>query len=377
MPVSSLRVFSASWPGKVEPWRARFIRDLHLDLSGEFDTDVIAPAIHAEDPIEEQDQRLRVRRFRYLSGGKAPRQGGMGFLTALSWLLAGRKALRNWKHVSDHGVTLVHWGVPGAFLASSYCHSRKNPLVVWCHGSDVHRHGRRFPGSWLLRKGLSGAHKILAASEEMARELKQQHGIREVEVLPVGIDEAFRGPAPVSREGAGLRLLWVGERIESKGYGRTLRGIQKAIDRGAVLTLEAIGDGPMTGVNGYTPQLSGPKDPRGVREAMDRAGMLLLPSHGEGTPLVVQEAKARQLPVAATEVGGIPDLYQGDQGWFPLTPDCDEVVESEICDLLVRLSQNPQVIEEKRRQLREPAVPVLFRRDSSRRLAEILQEVCS
>ncbi|MGB1398388.1 MAG: glycosyltransferase, partial [Planctomycetota bacterium] len=95
------------------------------------------------------------------------------------------------------------------------------------------------------------------------------------------------------------------------------------------------------------------------------------------TPLVVQEAKARQLPVAATEVGGIPDLYHGDEGWFPLTPDCDEVVESEICDLLIRLNQNPQAIEDKRRQLRDPAVPILFRRDSSRRLAEILQEVCS
>ena len=110
MPVSSLRVFSASWPGKVEPWRARFIRDLHLDLSGEFETDVIAPGIHPEDPLEERDHGMRVRRFRYLSGGKAPRQGGMGFLTALSWVAGGAQGSakleaypRSWSHPGSLG----------------------------------------------------------------------------------------------------------------------------------------------------------------------------------------------------------------------------------------------------------------------------------
>lgn len=376
MSVPSLRVFSASWPGKIEPWRARFIRDLHLDLSRQFDTEVIAPAIHPEDPLEEQDEGIRIRRFQYRSGGKSPRQGGLGLVQSCSWLLAGRKALRSWNETSEKGVTLVHWGVPGAFLAAPNCHAENNPLVVWCHGSDVHSHGRRFPGSFLLRKGLKSAQRILAASREMADELQQHHGVGEVEVLPVGIDEAFQAPATVGRNGSGLQVLWVGERIESKGYGRTLRGVQQARDRGVSLTLEVIGEGPMTGWGDFTPRLSGQKDSRGVREAMDRADLLLLPSHGEGTPLVIQEAKARKLPVAATAVGGIPDLYDQQQGWFSLEPGEDSAVESEICNLLLELDQNPQQLIEKRKQLDQPAVPVLFRQQSSQRLAEILQEVC-
>ena len=54
-----LRVLTASWPGKKEPWRARFIRDLHLDLAADFDTELIAPQVHREDLLEEQDGPFR------------------------------------------------------------------------------------------------------------------------------------------------------------------------------------------------------------------------------------------------------------------------------------------------------------------------------
>lgn len=376
MSVPSLRVFSASWPGRAEPWRARFIRDLHVDLSGDFETEVIAPAIHREDPLEEQVGGIQIHRFRYLSGGKAPRQGGLGLLQSCSWMLAGRRALRRWRRSPGQGVTLVHWGVPGAYLAASTCDTESHPLVVWCHGSDVHTHGRRFPGSFLLKKGLKSARRVLAASQQMADELKRVHGVEEVEVLPMGIDETFRVPATVGRGASGLKLLWVGERIESKGYGRTLRAVQKAQEQGISLSLEVIGEGPMEGWNGYTPKILGHQDPRGVREAMDRADLLLLPSHGEGTPLVLQEAKARQLPVAATTVGGIPDLFEESRGWFPLSAAEDPVVEGEIVDLLSRIDQNGELLNEKRQELRVSRIPVTFRQDSSRRLAEILQEVC-
>ena len=96
----------------------------------------------------------------------------------------------------------------------------------------------------------------------------------------------------------------------------------------------------------------------------------------QDTPLVLQEAKARQLPVAATTVGGIPDLFEESRGWFPLSAAEDTVVEGEIVDLLSRIDQNGELLNEKRQELRVSRIPVTFRQDSSRRLAEILQEVC-
>ncbi|MAJ29040.1 hypothetical protein CBD41_06575 [bacterium TMED181] len=375
MPVPALRVFSASWPGKIEPWRARFIRDLHVDLSKDFKTEVLAPAVHPEDPLEEEHDGLKLRRFRYRSGGKSPRQGGLGLLESCSWILSARKALKKWGGPATKGVTLVHWGIPGAFLASSFCDPVTNPMVVWCHGSDVHRHGRKAIGAHLLRSGLRSAQRVLAASQEMADELEKAHGIQGVEVLPVGIDDVFQMPAKVGRRNPGLKLLWVGERLESKGYGRVLRGVQKAQDHGVPLTLDVIGEGPLTGTADFVPNLHGARDSRGVCEAMDLADLLLLPSHAEGTPLVIQEAKARSLPVAATPVGGIPDLFEGDLGWFSLQSKEEDALESEICDLLVQLDQSPELLQQKQQQLRKSSIPVIYRKQSGERLAAILQEV--
>ncbi len=375
MSVPTLRVFSASWPGKVEPWRARFIRDLHKDLSQDFETSVLAPAIHQEDPLEEQDGDLKIRRFRYRSGGKSPRQGGAGIVESVSWMLSGRRALQQWKMDQRNSVTLVHWGVPGAFLAAPFCDEINNPMVVWCHGSDVHNHGRGFWGSFLLRRGLKSATRVLAASAELADELKRKHGVPAVEVLPVGIDATFQSPAIVGRRSAGLQILWVGERVESKGYGRALRGVQRAAEKGVSVSMEVIGDGPLKGVGNFTPNLRGVIDSRGVREAMDQADLLLLPSHGEGTPLVVQEAKARNLPVVATPVGGIPAMFEGDQGWFALNSSGETELEAEICDLLSMLERDADALAQRRQQLAESSIPVQYRRQSADRLTEIIQEL--
>ena len=346
-----------------------------MDLSNDFDTEVLAPAIHPEDPLEEEFEGVKLRRFRYRSGGKSPRQGGLGLIESCSWILSGRKALKKWGGKSAKGVTLVHWGVPGAFLASSYCHPVTNPMVVWCHGSDVHRHGRNPLGAFLLRKGLRSAKRVIAASQEMADELEKTHGIPDVEVLPVGIDDVFQAPATMARRSPGLKLLWVGERLESKGYGRALRGVQRAQDHGVPLSLDVIGDGPMTGTRDFIPNILGPRDSRGVREAMDLADLLLLPSHAEGTPLVIQEAKARCLPVAATPVGGIPDLFEEELGWFSLLSKAEDSLEAEICELLIKIDQRPELLQQKQQQLRETSIPVTYRKQSCERLAAILQEV--
>ncbi|OUU25574.1 MAG: hypothetical protein CBC13_01865 [Planctomycetia bacterium TMED53] len=377
MAVPKLRVFSASWPGKVEPWRARFIRDLHADLAHEFETQVIAPAVHPDDPTEEQDGNLRVRRFRYRSGGKSPRQGGVGLVQSCSWMLAGRKELKKWQSEQFDGVTLVHWGLPGAFLAAPFCNPEKSPMVVWCHGSDVHRHGRGILGSFLLRRGLKSAVKVMAASAEMASELKSLHGVSDVEVLPVGIDSVFQAPAKIGRKEARLQALWVGERIESKGYGRALRGVQQAVARGVSVSLEVIGEGPLTGFRDYIPTLRGSVDSAGVREAMDRADLLLLPSHGEGTPLVIQEARSRNLPVAATPVGGIPDLFEAENGWFPLNAKSETDLESEICDLLALLENQPEILQKCRQDLENSSIPIQYRCNNTDRLTEIFREVSS
>ena len=370
-----LKVFSASWPGTIEPWRARFIRDFHEELSSRFETEILAPAIHPKDSVEEQDGPLSIRRFRYFSSGKSPRSGGAGPLASMSWVLSARRSLKRWSRSDSKNVILVHWAVPGALLVSSWAKKHGIPVVVWCHGSDVHVHGRKRVGSWFLKKGLQEATKVLAVSADMAQELEDRHQISGVEVLPVGIDPLFREPGTISRKNPGLQVLYVGERIESKGYGRPLRAVQSAVEKGLDVRFHVIGEGPMTGCGSYEPILYGAKDLKEVRRAMDSADLLLLPSHGEGTPLVVQEAIARQLPVAATPVGGIPDLFRDESGWFNLSEAGDVAIEKQLTSLLRELTDRPELLVQKREDLRPEGQKVIFREDSAHRMAQILCEV--
>ena len=372
----ALRVLTASWPGLREPSRARFIRDLHLDLAADFDTEVVAPRIHDEDPLDQIDGPLKVRRFRYRSEGRSPRQGEMSLLAKVSWMQGMHGAACRWKPLTQPSVILTHWAVPAAAVARRNARRLRCPYVVWCHGSDIHRYGRTALGKTLLKMGLSSADRILAASDEMAKELHDRHRLTGVQVLPVGIDpefiEAPRSAAPAYP----IRLLWVGERIASKGYLRVLKAVREAVQRGASLSLEVIGEGPLERLDdAQRIDVRGNQSIPEVRAAMDRSHLLLLPSDSEGTPLVIQEAIARNLPVAATPVGGIPALYSGSDGWFALQGDRDEEIRESLAGLLVQLAADPQTLVSARQQLEKQDKDRFSRRRCGDSIKAVLSEV--
>ncbi|MEE2856159.1 MAG: glycosyltransferase [Planctomycetota bacterium] len=371
-----LRVLTASWPGQREPWRARFIRDLHIELAQHFDTEVIAPRIHAEDLTVEQDGPIEVRRFSYRSGGRSPRQGGAGPIAAFSWWRSMRREVRRWKPLDTPAVILTHWAVPAAPVARHNASRLDCPYIVWCHGSDVHRHGRTRLGAYLLRKGLSVADRVLASSEPMARELRDRHHIKRVDVLPVGIDPAFIETAPVNSPEPPLKLLYVGERIESKGYLRVLHAVENARLQGAKLSLEVIGEGPLSTIDSHHEVvLRGALTSAEVLEAMDRSHLLLLPSLAEGTPLVVQESMARGLPVAATAVGGVPDLFGEGGGWYPIDGSDDAEVCASLSRLIQELSLDSSSLEQARLALQMQDTARFSRRVCGETLRKIITEV--
>ena len=373
-----LRVLTASWPGRKEPWRAQFIRDLHLELADEFDTEVIAPRIHEEDPLEEDDGPLRVRRFRYRSGSKAPRAGGGGPIAALSWLLSAYRESRKWQRDQIPSLVLAHWAVPTAIIARRCARRLGCPFIVWCHGSDVHHYGRTGIGARLLRTGVESADRVLAASKPMASELMDRHHVSAVELLPIGIDSIFLDrPVRVSPT-MPLKLLWVGERIESKGYHRVLDAVEGARQEGVSVALEVIGGGAGNPRERHQDhQIRGPQSPVEVVAAMDRSHLLLLPSKGEGTPLVIQEAIARGLPVAATPVGGIPELFPGGAGWFPIAGKNEQEICTRLRDVIVEVAAKPEMLESASSALMERDISSLSRQCCADRLRTIVSEVLS
>lgn len=80
-------------------------------------------------------------------------------------------------------------------------------------------------------------------------------------------------------------------------------------------------------------------DRASLRAALQRASLLALPSLEENCPMVVLEAMAAGLPVAAANVGGVPDLVQHETTGLlfdPLNPDS-------IAQAIRRLLVDPQL----------------------------------
>jgi teichuronic acid biosynthesis glycosyltransferase TuaC len=85
-----------------------------------------------------------------------------------------------------------------------------------------------------------------------------------------------------------------------------------------------------------------------VLEYMTAADVLVLPSYAEGIPGVIKEAALCNLPVIATNVGGIPELIAEDTGWVikPKSP-------GEIRKAILEVKNNYPVAMEKATRLKK------------------------
>jgi glycosyltransferase involved in cell wall biosynthesis len=150
------------------------------------------------------------------------------------------------------------------------------------------------------------------------------------------------------RPGAGppsesLRLLFVGRLIPQKRADRFLR-LVSAVARvlpGRRVEARIVGDGPYrAALENVRDELHLDPDQVQFVGAMDDvaplyawADVLVLTSDYEGTPNVVLEAMASELPVVATAVGGVPDLLCRGGGLM-VRPES----EDELCNAVARLA---------------------------------------
>ncbi|MGA1779500.1 MAG: glycosyltransferase [Planctomycetota bacterium] len=330
-----LRVVTAAWPSPYAPFRARLLQELHLALGAGFPAEILAPRVHRDDPLDEERQGLRVRRFSYPTRGHGVRADGIGPIGALRYLLSARATARRiWRprgaagpdSTEERGIVIGHWVVPTGWIAREVSRRLDWPLILYAHGSDLNRYGKGRVGRRLVQQALRSARLVIAASEPLAEEVRRlgPTGLR-VEVLPIGVSSEFlseetgtAAPMPDSAPPP-LRVLFVGDRLPAKGADLLEEAALRAIQRGATLSLTWIGDGPADAEH-TVGERRGPCGPKEIAAAMRDAHLLVLPSLSEGTPVVLQEAIACGLPWAATPVGGIPDLHRSYPGGL-LLPD--------------------------------------------------------
>ncbi len=194
----------------------------------------------------------------------------------------------------------AHYGLCG--IVASLSGAR--PLVVSLMGSDLYL-------SWAMRFWMRLFSRFFWAativkSQKMFRLIRNP----KAQVVPNGVDlELFREiPREEAREKLGFMLprnvLWASNPVRKvKNYS---------------LAREACGL-----LNSHETELRVVKDadPREMVLYFNAADVLLLTSHWEGSPNVVKEALACNIPVVSTPVGDVEDLISGVEGCSVCAPN--------------------------------------------------------
>ncbi|MDA8369347.1 MAG: glycosyltransferase family 4 protein [Nocardiopsaceae bacterium] len=240
--------------------------------------------------------------------GGGPRPGrDTAAVVRLRALLAGADA------VHAHGLRA------GALCALA----RVRRLVVTMHNAPPAVEGPSslvFPV--LQRIVARRADAVLGVSGDLVRRMRAC-GARRVELAVVTAPPM--APAKRTREEVRSELGVAGERpvllvvarlAEQKGLDVLLEAAPAITPAGPAPLIAVAGDGPLKkelstriDAEGLPVRLLGHR--ADIPDLLAAADMFVLPSRWEGPSLVIMEALRAGLPVVATRVGGIPDLYAG------------------------------------------------------------------
>jgi glycosyltransferase involved in cell wall biosynthesis len=191
------------------------------------------------------------------------------------------------------------------------------PAVYTPHGGSLHHawaspKGAAYLGAerLLLRRGQG----LLFVCEFERRLFEQKIGLGGLpfRVVHNGLwPEEFEPVAPAP---AATDILFIGELRELKGVGDLLAAMAELSSSWRPLTATIVGDGPdrprfekqaqglgLSGRVKFAGQMA-------ARPAFALGRLLVVPSHAESFPYIVLEAAAAQVPMIATNVGGIPEV---------------------------------------------------------------------
>jgi glycosyltransferase involved in cell wall biosynthesis len=344
-----LLVVTAAYPSPAEPERAVSVENLHRALlaesNGALALTVVAPRVRRSDPARESRHGIEVRRFRYPSGSRRLKEhdglpwARLSVYVASAWGTTLWEARRGLYHA-----ILAHWVLPSGLVAKLAQGVLGLPLVLFAHGSDLHRFaGRSRAATQLLRFAARGAALFCAVSRELAGIARRQLGVAEerLRVLPMGVGEEFSpGDREAERARLGLdgrrHLLYVGDLTAEKGVGDLLAAAGSLAARGVDFELHVAGRGALERALEGAPRVHrlGSVPQHELARWYRAADLLVVPSHAEGAPLVVMEALACGLPVVATRVGGIPELVGDGRTGVLVEPQRPEELAERIAALL-------------------------------------------
>jgi glycosyltransferase involved in cell wall biosynthesis len=233
---------------------------------------------------------------------------GMALLRLAAWSLRGRGRIVH-----------VHSTVRGSMyrkaLVVVLARALRRRIVLHIHSGpgDVasFRRGLGRAGAGLLRLSLRRADRVLAVSAASAAELEEAFDLPGIEVVPNAAPPIPPTPPAAGRDG--LLAVFLGGFANPVKGGTTMLGAVESIEPGE-LRLVLAGPGDLPGAGEALVEARPDVEWRGwlageERErVMGEASIFVLASSSEGLPVALLEAMSAGLAIAATEVGGVPDV---------------------------------------------------------------------
>lgn len=229
------------------------------------------------------------------------------------------KAVRRLSAAHDVDVVHGHGAKGGAYARLT---GRTKAIRAYTpHGGSLHYR----PGSALgliyltLERALMPRTELFLFESAYGRDVFERNvgqPRNAVRVVHNGVsDEEF---APIERAPDAMDLVFVGELRTLKGVDVLIDALGHLHERGRDVSATIVGDGPDASAFKRRAEALGPRTtirfPGALpaRSAFAMGRILVVPSRAESLPYVVLEAAAAGLPIIATAVGGIAEIFGPD-----------------------------------------------------------------
>ena len=210
-----------------------------------------------------------------------------------------------------------HGAKAGAFLRMK-ARSKGTIRVYTPHGGSLHYPRNTFKGALYsrLERALMDSTDLFLFESAFARDTYQR-----TIGIPTGLVRCvFNGVTadefdPVARAADATDIVYVGEFRHIKGADLLIDAVARLHSDGKPVTLTLAGDGEeLQNLKAQIQKLGLTEAVRFIGHVKARYGfskgkLLVVPSRGDSMPYVVIEAAAAGIPMAAANVGGIPEIF--------------------------------------------------------------------
>jgi glycosyltransferase involved in cell wall biosynthesis len=229
---------------------------------------------------------------------------------------------------------------------------RKHPWIAFHHGyTDTDRKMRLY--NRLDRWSLPHADRLITVCRAFAQDLSNSTGVS-LDKISVQHNSIRRHEPASAADIAALRtrlgigeaekvVLAVGRLSREKGHNAMIEGFKHLRETNPAMSLKLIivGDGPERSKLEAIAESLGVKElvvfagqVSDVRPFYGMADVFALPSHSEGSPNVLLEAMATNVPVVATAVGGVPEIVEDNQSALLVSANDPPALAAAIAQLL-------------------------------------------